>query len=165
MANVNRLIGCSAYDINKIVKRLDVVYRFQHPDYVKQIKEYEVNHLSNKIINQYSIKDCENIIISHTDFIDAILKLRDTQIDMTNKLVAARQIALPYVKSWISNKIQQKLFLLNAKRNKEEHCCCVCLEPITRVNDITITPCSHVFHNSCMRKWNRKTCPMCRSNL
>ena len=42
--------------------------------------------------------------------------------------------------------------------------CSTCLESFTSKCDISTTPCGHVFHTECMRKWlkNEKSCPQCR---
>ena len=42
--------------------------------------------------------------------------------------------------------------------------CTTCLESFTSKCDISTTPCGHVFHTECMRKWlkNEKSCPQCR---
>lgn len=165
MATANRLLGCPASFINDVVKKLDNMNRYGLITEYDRFVEYEINQLTNRVVNSYSIKDCENVIISQSDFIDALLKSRDITIDINNKVIAARVLALPYVKKWISNRIHQKLFILKSKRNNEEHNCSICFESISSMADINITPCGHVFHNSCIRRWNRKTCPMCRGNL
>lgn len=162
----NRLLGCPAEFINRIVKRFDIIYRFHDSDYYKQYLDNEINQLSTNIINTYCIKDCQNVIISHGDFIDALIKTRDIDININNKLMAFRQLALPYVKKWISNKIHQKIFILNAKRRNEEHTCSICLEQIPHnASLITVTKCGHVFHNDCIKRWNKTSCPMCRSDM
>ena len=53
------------------------------------------------------------------------------------------------------------------ERNPEEIMeveCSTCLESFTSKCDISTTPCGHVFHTECMRKWliNEKSCPQCR---
>jgi hypothetical protein len=39
--------------------------------------------------------------------------------------------------------------------------CCICLEKILNKN-ITITECNHLFHTSCLLKYNNQKCPICR---
>jgi hypothetical protein len=54
--------------------------------------------------------------------------------------------------------------------------CSICREPIDGggvemdgggVNNISITPCSHEFHDECLKRWAvvRMTCPTCRAAL
>jgi len=42
--------------------------------------------------------------------------------------------------------------------------CSTCLELITPGDDLTSTPCGHVFHMACVVQWfeNKKNCPQCR---
>lgn len=39
--------------------------------------------------------------------------------------------------------------------------CCICLEKILNTN-VTITKCNHLFHTSCLLKYNNQKCPICR---
>jgi len=43
--------------------------------------------------------------------------------------------------------------------------CVVCLEEFADEDDITILPCCHQYHASCIRQWllNRNNCPCCRA--
>ena len=42
--------------------------------------------------------------------------------------------------------------------------CSTCLELLTPADDLTCTPCGHVFHLACVVQWfeNKKNCPQCR---
>ena len=42
--------------------------------------------------------------------------------------------------------------------------CSTCLELLTPGDDLTCTPCGHVFHLACVVQWfeNKKNCPQCR---
>jgi len=42
--------------------------------------------------------------------------------------------------------------------------CSTCLELLTPEDDLTCTPCGHVFHLACVVQWfeNKKNCPQCR---
>ena len=42
--------------------------------------------------------------------------------------------------------------------------CCICLEKILNKN-ISITECNHSFHTSCLLKYNKQKCPICRQLL
>jgi hypothetical protein len=39
--------------------------------------------------------------------------------------------------------------------------CCICLNKILNKN-ISITECNHSFHTSCLLKYNKQQCPLCR---
>lgn len=50
---------------------------------------------------------------------------------------------------------------------KNEHCS-ICLSEIQKDNTIIKTPCSHIFHEECIKKWcemDKQTCPFCRTQL
>ena len=47
--------------------------------------------------------------------------------------------------------------------NKDENICSICYEILNnKENNLITTRCNHTFHKSCLDKWNRSTCPMCR---
>ena len=49
--------------------------------------------------------------------------------------------------------------------------CSICMTDIISKRQSVTTPCNHVFHKSCLRKWENsklnahKTCPLCRENI
>jgi hypothetical protein len=43
-------------------------------------------------------------------------------------------------------------------------CCSICLENMTE-DEITTTECSHKFHTTCLQRWNKNSCPICRRTL
>jgi hypothetical protein len=156
----SRLKGCPAENINRIVRNL-VCY---NEIYREKLLEFETIRLSNTVVNTYTIKDCISIIISTGDLFDAIKKSEGIELDMNDKLIYHRQLAIPFVKDWIENKINEKLFLLKTKKDNEERICSICFEEITNTT-ITVTKCKHAFHKCCLSKWAKNTCPMCRSNI
>jgi hypothetical protein len=43
--------------------------------------------------------------------------------------------------------------------------CCICLKRLEHApNKIVMLPChdTHVFHKSCLSKWSKRSCPLCR---
>ena len=55
------------------------------------------------------------------------------------------------------------IFQRQCKSDKE---CCICLKSLCN-RSVLYTPCSHIFHSICLRKWqsNSNTCPICRELL
>jgi hypothetical protein len=49
----------------------------------------------------------------------------------------------------------------------ENRVCSICLEDFTKDSQITITPCKHEYHLSCMEQWyhRNQSCPVCRSRV
>lgn len=43
--------------------------------------------------------------------------------------------------------------------------CPVCLERMDDTNGLMTTPCSHIFHCTCLKNWKATTCPVCRFTL
>lgn len=45
--------------------------------------------------------------------------------------------------------------------------CAICYQAMTTSCSVRITPCRHLFHGSCLRKWFhvRDTCPMCSTQI
>lgn len=50
---------------------------------------------------------------------------------------------------------------LEREANKKQ--CTICLEDYKATDSITVLKCAHAFHSVCIKKWNKKTCPFCRS--
>ncbi len=50
---------------------------------------------------------------------------------------------------------------LNFERN---YACSICLESICD-NEISVLPCKHIFHKSCLDLINNNRCPLCRSTF
>ena len=43
--------------------------------------------------------------------------------------------------------------------------CSTCLESISSISDISTTPCGHIFHTECIKKWlqnGQNYCPQCK---
>lgn len=155
-----RLKGCPAENINRIVRYSQYYGEHYHNIYI----EHEIYNLSANVISRYTISDCIAIIISKGDIFDAMKKSEGIELNMNDKLIYHRQLVLPYVKEWLVNKVNEKIFLLKTKKNSDDRICSICFEEITNLT-ITITKCKHVFHRCCLNKWGKKTCPMCRNNI
>jgi len=66
---------------------------------------------------------------------------------------------------YYKQKIEYLLFLQTIKSFKKylifkSEDCCICQEKIK--NDIKILECGHPYHNECLKKCNKKECPLCR---
>jgi hypothetical protein len=160
-----RLKGCSAKTINGLVSLLTNFSRYvKEDDYNKQF-EFQVNDLSYRIVNTYSINDCIHIILyDNGNILDAFKKCIGVQLDLRDPLMFHRQLAFPYIKEWITNKINSKISYTKIKKNNEDIVCSICLEGFTN-SKIKVTKCKHIFHIDCLNKWANNTCPMCRTNM
>lgn len=45
-------------------------------------------------------------------------------------------------------------------RSREE--CAVCLEFVEKGQEFKVLPCFHIFHAECVRRWEKRDCPVCR---
>jgi hypothetical protein len=45
--------------------------------------------------------------------------------------------------------------------------CCICIDAIEKDQSITVLPCSHTFHSSCVDSWleQRGLCPLCKASV
>ncbi|KZV19707.1 hypothetical protein F511_41889 [Dorcoceras hygrometricum] len=56
---------------------------------------------------------------------------------------------------------------LNITTAKEEQCCPICLEDFDLGCQVVSMPCSHVFHEECIKTWLKSShyCPLCRFEM
>ena len=45
--------------------------------------------------------------------------------------------------------------------------CCICIQDVEKGEQITVMPCSHTFHSSCVDEWlvQKASCPICKATL
>lgn len=60
-----------------------------------------------------------------------------------------------------------KLILKQCDRKENDYTCVICLVNFEIGNNITVLPCNHDFHQTCINKWLvvNNTCPLCRIEL
>jgi hypothetical protein len=53
------------------------------------------------------------------------------------------------------------------KDKTEDKECAICLSDLDEKTPISITKCSHLFHNNCISEWSthKIDCPICRTNM
>jgi len=149
------LKGCNAYFINRLVSR------YNRDDEISNIYS-DIRIKAVEVVNNYTIDDCQKVIIKYGDFHDAYVKLQsfDLPICVSNKLKFHRQMALIYVREVIKSKFEFKI----SHRNVVRHTCSICQSHITN-NDVHISRCGHVFHRLCMMQFNNANCPQCNRIL
>ena len=51
-----------------------------------------------------------------------------------------------------------------SKLPEELRCCCVCLEDVSKGQQVRTLPCLHTFHAGCAEEWlkKKKLCPLCQ---
>jgi hypothetical protein len=131
----------------------------------------QIHNKAVRVVNEYDINECIKVITKYGDFHDAYLKMTSSpeiQSNISsNKLKFHRQVAFIYVKQVIETKFKVKIDAIKLKRKISsgscDMTCSICLENID--NDAQFTTCNHAFHRTCMTKWGRKICPMCRSDI
>ena len=160
----HRLRKCNADEINTLVKSIDYYSKFYTKNDIDNLINHTVNTKTTEVINIYDIDDCIDIIKSNGDIHDAFMKSQETTFDMNDKLKFHQQLARPYVREIIFNKVNEKIFINQTKRNNEEKSCSICFGEIASVS-LYLTKCFHTYHKKCIAKWDKKTCPMCRCNI
>lgn len=82
-----------------------------------------------------------------------------------------RKVAKTFAKSRIAKTLKKKFLMSKQAKILAEHPdCVICLEKIDQNDEpLTLTPCYHVFHSTCLKNWlsrpGRNTCPICRTIL
>lgn len=61
-----------------------------------------------------------------------------------------------------SIKLPQKQIVRSEDINKT---CSICLNLFESENIVYYLSCQHLFHSSCLDKWNKNTCPYCRKKI
>ena len=80
-------------------------------------------------------------------------------------LVSLPPICLILILWFILWKIMS-LHIIDINREPENLLCCsICLDDININDDKYITKYNHIYHNNCLNRWNKNTCPNCRANL
>ena len=148
------LKGCNAKFINKLVKA-----SINGNNITGEILDKSLD-----IIKLIDLNECRNIINNFSTILD--INLKESSNPEIKKLDLYRQIALLYIKKIIEAKIIAKfdkaIFKKEVRLGKCDSTCSICLENIE--NDIQYTRCNHAFHRTCMTKWGRIDCPLCRGH-
>lgn len=76
--------------------------------------------------------------------------------------------SLKFISVWAHQLYRQNLSSYVYKQGDDDNqLCCICLEQFKENEEIDITSCGHYFNTECIETWleNKKTCPVCRSDL
>jgi hypothetical protein len=52
-----------------------------------------------------------------------------------------------------------------APGNRDQLDCAICLLDFNKSDLVTVTPCKHIMHHSCLAEWEKRTCPLCRQTI
>ena len=115
-----RLKGCPIDIINKLCHHIQKYSFVYGEDEYKGIINYEVLSLSRRIITTFSIKDCLSIILSQGDLFDAIKRSEGVELNMNDKLIYHRQLALPYIENIVESKINTKLNIMKMHKSQQK---------------------------------------------
>ena len=133
---------------NSDIREISTLFNFngnRNDDEFENEIEIEINNYIIKIkeLNK-DIENRNNIINLNIKEINDLMKIRDTQ---RNKIIELKNI------------------IDNLTRNDDYLTCSICLETVHHFDNKKITRCNHTFHTDCLYKWDRNTCPNCRSDL
>jgi hypothetical protein len=129
---------------NSDIREISSLFNFNGNDDEFE-NEIEINNYIIKIkeLNK-DIENRNNIINLNIKEINDLMNIRDTQ---RNKIIELKNI------------------IDNLTRNDDYLTCSICLETVHHFDNKKITRCNHTFHTDCLYKWDRNTCPNCRSDL
>jgi hypothetical protein len=165
MSNI-RIRGCYASDINSMVVIIEQ-YSTSACEYeVEKYKKYMINAKVKQILNDndYSISDCVNIIMKFGNIYQAMKKINFSKLENYDELSLHRELATPFIRDIISDKIREKLFIRKNKKENNEITCSICLDSVSPYH-MKLTSCGHPFHKSCLLRWGKNSCPMCRNKI
>lgn len=78
-----------------------------------------------------------------------------------------RKVKNTLAKSRIARTLKKKFIIY--KKLADYNICSLCLDEMTYAKDVTLTPCNHIFHTSCLKKIPKtllqNRCPLCRAPL
>ena len=113
------------------------------------------------IVRNYTIEDCQNIIIKYGDYHDAYIKMKSSEIPLVvyNKDTFYTDITVMYIREVIINKFNSKISNYNHLKKLVE--CSMCLRNIE--DEIKTTKCGKTFHLQCFQFWGHNTCSICNS--
>ena len=65
------------------------------------------------------------------------------------------------------NRVIKNYIFTKDKKNKKDKKCCICLENISKHDNIMLYPCFHIFHRKCILEWIKikSSCPMCKFDI
>ena len=68
------------------------------------------------------------------------------------------------INNYLDNELKGKKF--STIKDKKITKCTICIEDFQDENIVSVTPCNHIFHFECIKKWmvndiNHIKCPLC----
>lgn len=136
-------------------------------DYLNSIlEEYSSNHNTIKpmvVDEQIQKKDIHynKLLLSDIDIL--------TKNQFTNKKYISKHNLDYYSAQTTKHNINQMTNVINTTIiNNNQHNCCICLERFIKNEQVYNLDCGgteqpHIYHKSCFEKWNKNSCPYCRS--
>jgi hypothetical protein len=112
MASI-RLKGCPYENIERTAR----MFLYAGDAYFNIYIESESRRISKSVADTYSIKDCLSLILSNGDLLDAVKRSEGVELDMNDKLIYHRQLALPYIENIVKNKIITKLTMMKMRKS------------------------------------------------
>ena len=105
----HKLKYCNSAEIDAIVKRIKYYSLIYSKEYIEYLINISVDTKAFNVVELYNINDCIDIIIANGDIYDAMQKMND-ELNMEDKIVFHQQLAKPYVKELILQKVNEKLY-------------------------------------------------------
>lgn len=104
-----------------------------------------------------SVSSIANIL--HSGYVYVMLNNLLDEIEETEEPVRLSEVEF---NSIVTNTV--------ADKSSHEEQCSICLSGIIENDSISVTPCNHVFHTGCLKKWLTEdclvpSCPYCRKDL
>jgi hypothetical protein len=111
----------------------------------------------------------------NNEFISDLDLLQSNNINLVNYLHSRDRLILDTINININLKIVQFPILEKWDYNSNQNCnfvqnCIICLDNIYKGDEVYNLKCGtdtqlHIYHKICFEKWNRQSCPYCRTEL
>lgn len=98
-----------------------------------------------------------------TPGVDYEQAVREWEAELARRLALAGHV--PKALSRVKKQVNKHRFVLSHEEyHKPVDDCSVCFDSLSRSCCVT-TSCKHSFCKSCLKKWKKDTCPMCRQTV
>ena len=133
-------------------------------DYFNSILEVHSTNYDNLLTTPTLIEQSshKNNIFNNT------LLLSELDIFTKKSFSSKKKLIRNTLDNYLKQKIKYNFNITIVNNNK--HNCCICLEIISQNEQVYNLNCGgteqpHIYHKSCFEKWNKNSCPYCRSLL
>jgi cbb3-type cytochrome oxidase subunit 3 len=124
-----------------------------------------LNNNNNILNNDNNLNQNEEIQPSSNIILNNIINvLNHNELEHINENQAKIKMTKTLINNYLDNELKGKKF--SSINDKKITKCTICIEDFQDENIVSVTPCNHIFHFECIKKWmindiNHIKCPLC----